>query len=79
MKDGMWVVVKYEGEKWIGKVMDRKGGKVRVKCLEKPFGIGMPQRFESDGEAIYYSQAFATNVVPKQSGSGTGRKFLWAY
>jgi len=78
VKDGMWVVVKYEGEKWIGKVMARKGGKVMVRCLEKPLAVGIPKSFEKEREAIYYRQVFATSIVPKQSESGTGRMFLWA-
>ena len=45
-KSGMWVLVFYEKEKWLRKVIEKREGQVRVSCLEKPFGVNMPQNME---------------------------------
>ena len=39
VKEGMWVIVIYEDEKWVGKVVTKCHDQVCVRCLEKPFGI----------------------------------------
>ena len=40
LKEGMLVVIViYEEEKWIGKVVTKCHDQVFVRCLEKPFGI----------------------------------------
>ena len=38
---GIWVIVFYEGEKFLGKVQEKKAGQFKVLCLEKPFGINV--------------------------------------
>ena len=38
----MWVIVIYEEEKWIGKVVTKGHDQVCVRCLEKPFVIHQP-------------------------------------
>ena len=42
VKEGMWVVVVYEEERFIGKVQHKKAGEVNVRRLEKPLGINLP-------------------------------------
>ena len=80
----MWVVVKYEGEKFIGNVDDKKNGEISVQCLEKPFRIREPQSYENYVNylhylhrqifvnilhTIYYTHCFPT---PMQNATGNG-------
>ena len=59
VKVGQWVVVKYEGEHWLGNVCSktRKSSSdisYVVQCLDKPYGItGVPQTYEN-GQPIAY-------------------------
>ena len=53
VKSGMWVLVFYEQEKWLGKVIEKKEHKVRVGCSEKPFGMNMPQITEREHETVF--------------------------
>ena len=39
---GAWVIVLFEGEKWLAKVVNKVSNEVQVRCLEKPFGINIP-------------------------------------
>ena len=78
-KSGMWVLVFYEQEKCLVKVTEKRGGQVRMRCLEKPFGVNMPQNMEREHEPLFYDNVYKANVKPWQSGSGTGRKFLSQY
>ena len=79
VKSRMWVLVFYEQEKWLGKVIEKRKGQVRVRSLEKPFGVNMPQHMEREHEAVFYHNVYKANVKPWQSRSGTDRKFLWQY
>ena len=54
----------------------KREGQVRVRCLEKPFGVNMPQNMERQYEAVFYHTVYKVNIKPWQSGSVTGRKFL---
>ena len=89
----MWVKVIYEGQKFIGKVMEKvmakEGDKkkqafVKVKCLEKPFGIREPQDFEM-GDGVYYklSRVFKTDMKPEMTqidkNGRKQRKWCWIY
>lgn len=73
---GMWVVVAYDGRKYLGKVMKKemvKGnkatGKYTVKCLSEPFPIPLhlnrSQLFENV-EPTWYPEVWRTNAVVKQ-------------
>ena len=42
----MWVLVKYEGEKFIAAVQKKVNGQYNVCCLEKPLGVNIPQEKE---------------------------------
>ena len=79
VKSGMWVLVFYEQEKWLRKVIEKREGQVRARCLEKPFGVNMPQNMEREHEVIFYHNVYKANVKPWRSGSGTGPKCLWQY
>ena len=77
---GLWIIVFYEGERFLGKVQTKKAGEFKVLCLEKLFGINVAQCFES-GEAIFYEKVYKTNIEPKQTqvdGYGKkSRKWFW--
>ena len=73
---GRWVIVKYEGEKFIGNVDSKRNGEFLVRCLEKPFGIREPQSYES-GEPIYYDEVYGTSAIPTPT--RIGRKWLFKY
>ena len=57
VKEGDWVVVIYEQEKFIGKVVNVVNGQAALQCLTKPLGINTPQDFEAD--TVYY-----TSIMP---------------
>ena len=82
VQPGIWVVVVYEEEKFIGKVQHKKGGEVNVRCLEKPLGINTPQIFEP-GEGIYYEKVYKTDIIPTQTQTDVDgkqkRKWFWVY
>ena len=46
VKEGMWVIVIDEEEKWNGKVVTKCHDQVCVRCSEKPFGIHQLQLLE---------------------------------
>ena len=79
---GMWVVVEYEGEKFLGNVQHKKNGEFNVLCLDKPFGIREPQSYESV-VPIYYDKVFQTDIVPTPTQIGSSgrkqRKWLFTY
>ena len=79
VKSGMWVMVIYDEEKWIGRVLEKAEGQVRVQCLEMLFGVTGSQKLKSDHEGKFYFQVYKTDVIPRQSSSGTGKKLLWNY
>ena len=52
---GDWVKVLYEGEVFIGKILQKTAGETMVQCLEKPFGIKKePQNLEREQDAVFY-------------------------
>ena len=57
-----WVLVLYEGEKFLGRVLMKVAGKFEVQCLQKPHGIRNAQHFEFD--AIYYYQVYKAPIKP---------------
>ena len=62
IKSGIWVLVFYEQEKWLGKVIEKREGEVRVRYLKKPFGVNMPQIVEREHEAVFYHNVYKANV-----------------
>ena len=53
IKEGNWVLVEYEEERFLGKVICVKGNEVLVRCLQKPYGISEPQKFKCEEDAIF--------------------------
>ena len=80
---GMWVIVLYEGEKWLAKVMNKHENQVLVRCLEKPFGINQPQNLEREDDAFIVEEVYYPNVIPTLTQIGPdgkkGRKWFWQY
>ena len=77
IKVGQWVKVIYEEETFIGKVVEKKNGESRVQCLQKPFGIKMPQQMERDEEAIFYEHVFFCKCRPKLQKFGRCWKYIY--
>ena len=50
---GMWVIVIYEDEKFLGKVLKKVSDQCCVRCLTKPFGIRTPQDMEREEDAVF--------------------------
>ena len=67
VKEGMWVIVIYEEEKWIGKVVTKCHDQVCVRCLEKPFGLHQSQLLERQEDSIYFSHVCHTDITPQQN------------
>ena len=83
VNEGIWVIVIYEEEKWIGKVVTKCHDQVCVKCLEKPFGIHQRQLLEREEDSIYFSQVYHTDITPEQTQTDAndrkGCKWFWHY
>ena len=77
VKIPQWIKVNYEGEKFIGRVLEKVNGQFLVRCLEKPFGVYILQDMEKESHAIYYDKVFFTHTVPELKKHG--RKFLYTY
>lgn len=76
--EGEWVQVFYEGEKFLGKVVDTTEiGQVKVRCLEKPFGVSGPQQLEREEDTIPYEYVYPAPVAPRLVKKG--RKWMWEY
>ena len=82
VKEGMWVIVISEEEKWIKKVVTKCYDQLRVRrCLEKLFGIHQLQLSEREREDfIYFSQDYHTDITPEQTqidaNGGKGHKWF---
>ena len=63
VKEGDWVVVIYEEEKFIGKVANILNSQAAMQCLTKPLGINTPQDFEAD--TIYCETVYYTSIMLK--------------
>ena len=59
----MWVVVKYEGERFLGKILQKMCGAYMVWCLSMPFGVNAPQQSDQE-EGIYSTEVYQLDVVP---------------
>ena len=75
MTIGDWVLVGYEGEKYLGKVLSNRKDEVQVRCLEKLWGIQELQQFERLDNAIFYKD-FCASTTPKWVEKG---KWFWTY
>ena len=62
--------------------MHKKCGEYYIRCLDKPFGISIPQHYEPD-DGVYYSEVFQTDIIPEnkqiiKDGKKT-REYYWVY
>ena len=72
--------VKYEGEWFIGKVVQRGDSAVSVRCLNMPFGIGYPQEMERESDAVYYEDVYSTGgIEPTLIKIGHTWKYTYEY
>ena len=71
-----WVRVTYEGEIFIGKVLQVQGGEAKVQCLDLPFLLHEPSSLESEDAAEFYAEVFASDI-PKLRKFGRQRKYIW--
>ena len=73
----------FEGEKWLAKVVSKISNEVQVRCLEKPFGINIPQNLEREDDAFFVHEVYRTSVNPTLTEIGPdgkkGRKWFWQY
>ena len=75
VKEGDWVVVIYEEEKFIGKVANVVNGQAAMQCLAKSLRINTQQDFEAD--TIYCETVYYTSIMPKLVKVGRGWK--WSF
>ena len=73
---GDWVVVIYEQEKFIEKVMNIVNGQAAVQCLTKSLGVNILQVFEKD-DYVYYETVYYTSITPKLVQVGRGWKWIY--
>ena len=59
----MWLVAKYEGERFLGKFLQKRRGKYIVRCLFMPFGANTPHQSEED-EGTCYTEVYRSDIVP---------------
>ena len=74
---GDYVVVIYEEQKFIQKMMSIMNGQAAVKCLlNKPLGVNTPQDFEKD-DSVYYVIVYYISIFPKLVQVGRGWKWIY--
>ena len=59
-----WVLVLYQGEKFLGQCLRKINGKFRVQCLLMPYGIRSVQVFQKEVDAVYYDKVYKTPIIP---------------
>ena len=66
VRSGQWLFVEYEGEFFLGIVLEVSCTGTRVQCLEKPYGISEPQDLEKAHISAWYTldKLFEAPVVP---------------
>ena len=58
---GMWVLVYWEGEKFLGVVKSKTRKSYHVVCLQKPYGVCEPQLLEASGDD--YKTVYRPNIT----------------
>ena len=78
-KLSLWVKVLYEGETFIGKVINIQNNEALVRCLEKPFGIDTNyfHDMEKEDSCAFYKTIYKNNVTPLLLQDG--RKWRYKY
>ena len=59
-----WVLVLYEGEKFLDRCLSKINGKFRVQCLSMPYGIRSAQVFEKEVDIVYYDKVYKPPIFP---------------
>lgn len=59
-----WVLVLYEGVKFLGRCLSKINGKFRVQCLSMPYGIRSAQVFEKEVDVVYYDKVYKPPIFP---------------
>ena len=77
VNEGQWVIVVYEGERFVGKITENGNKMFAVRYLEKPLGIGTPQDLEKETDVVFYDRVYQANVQPSLVKVKRGWK--WAY
>ena len=77
VEESDWVVVLYEEERFLGKVVGKAEKFVHVRCLEKPYTIKEPQFLEQEEDAIWYNIIFKPDCIPQNV--KVGWKWMWKY
>ena len=76
VEESDWVVVLYEEERFLGKVVGNAEKFACVRCLEKPYTIKEPQFLERE-DAIWYNTIFKPDCIPQNV--KVGQKLMWKY
>ena len=59
-------MIEYEGEKYVGRVKGNVNGKVKVRCLAKPYGSERDfGEFERENDAVFYERIWKPRTTPK--------------
>ena len=72
-----WVKGLYEGEVFLGKVLDNQNNAVLVRCLNRPFGITEPQDFKRENGVVYYNRVYHKKVTPLLSAVGHNWEYTY--
>ena len=79
VKTGEWVLVNYEGEVFIRKVMEKlinnESKEAKVHCIERPYGIKEPLNMEPENHVAFYLKVYECKGVP----SLIAHKRSWKY
>ena len=62
-----WVLVQYQGKDFLGKVVGKSIGHLRVQCLTKPYGYRLAQEFEKACDALDYITVYEAPILPWSS------------
>ena len=68
------VVVLYQEEQFLGKVVGKAEKFICKRCLEKPYTIKEPQFLEQEEDAIWYNTIFKPDCIPQNV--KVGRKWM---
>ena len=77
VEEGDWVVVLYEEERFLGKVVGKAEKFAHVRCLEKPYTIKEPQFLEQEEDATWCNTIFKPDCIPQNV--KVGLKWMWKY
>ena len=59
-----WILVLYEGDKFLGRCLSKINGKFWVQCLLIPYGIWSAQIFEKEVDVVYYDKVYKPPIIP---------------